>query len=374
MKILFTNFHHRNGGGHVTYLVNLLKTLSPDHSVSVATPGTSRLFAQAKAMPNVGTFDMRFTSRIGPMIAEVSRLRQLLQQEKFDIVHVNASADHRHVMLAALLMRHPPKIVWTKHNDHKVSSIGHRLRARFGTDAVIAVSDYVQAMLETSPYAKRPRFVIRHGVDTDYFRPVSSDRKKALRRQLLGDEADNLLVFGSSGGTDYEKGWLDLVRAAASLTADERQRIRIVVAGDPPKEAHLAVVRDLGMEAYLCFPGLVENVRDILGACDVGFVLSYREALSFACRETLALGLPTIVSDAGGLPENVDEGQDGWVVPVAHVDSIATCLRSILGQPDALHAMGLSARAKSEEQFALDLFRQRTLAVYEHVLARVEPS
>lgn len=374
MKILFTNFHHRNGGGHVTYIVNLLKTLSPQHSVSVATPGTSRLFAQAQAMPNVATFDMRFTSRLGPLLAEVRLLRRLLRKEQFDIVHVNASADHRHVMLAALGLPNPPKIVWTKHNDHKVTSTGHKLRARFGTDAVIAVSDFVQSMLNESPYVNKPRFVVRHGVDTDFFTPVSIEHKQELRTKLLGRDADQLIVFGSSGGTDYEKGWLDLVRAVASLQADDRRRIRIVVAGDPPKEAYRAMVRELGMEPYVLFPGLVENVREVLGACDVGFVLSYREALSFACRETMALGLPTLVSNAGGLPENINPGQDGWVVPVGQVDRIAQCVRSILAQPDAIVSMGAVARAKSEQQFALGLFCERTLAVYNHVLGQTDPS
>lgn len=370
MKILYTNFHHRNGGGHVTYIVNLLKGLSADHQLSVATPGTSRLFAQAGEIDNVTRYDMRFTSRIGPMLSEVRALRRLLLREQFDIVHVNASADHRHVMLACLGLARRPAIVWTKHNDHPVHSFGHGLRARFGTDAVIAVSSFVQNMLQDSAYARLPRYVVRHGVDTNFFKPLSLQQKAQARARLLGHADPQLLVFGSSGGTDYEKGWLDLVAAVASLPQADKQRIRIVVAGDPPKPGYLQRVEQLGMTPYVVFPGLLQDVQSVLGACDVGFVLSYREALSFACRETMALGLPTLVSDAGGLPENVTQGLDGWVVPAGNVQAITQCVRDIMANPGALAAMGVAARAKSEQSFALSDFCRQTVQVYARALEK----
>jgi glycosyltransferase involved in cell wall biosynthesis len=370
MKILYTNFHHRNGGGHVTYIINLLKGLVDDHQLSVATPGTSRLFAQAGAINNVTTYDMRFTSRIGPMLSEVRALRRLLVREQFDIVHVNASADHRHVMLACQGLARRPAIVWTKHNDHPVHSFGHRLRARFGTNAVIAVSSFVQSMLDGSAYSGLPRFVVRHGIDTDFFKPVSAQQKTQARIRVLGDAHPDLLVFGSSGGTDYEKGWLDLVAAVASLPQAEKQGIRIVVAGDPPKPAWLQRVEQLGMTPYVVFPGLLQDVRSVLGACDVGFVLSYREALSFACRETMALGLPALVSNAGGLPENVTPGRDGWVVPAGDVQAIAQCVRGIVANPGALAAMGTAARAKSENDFGLSDFCRQTVQVYARALEK----
>lgn len=369
MKVLYTNFHHRNGGGHVTYIANLLTGLGAGHQLSVATPGTSRLFSQASALPNVAVYDMRFTSRIGPMLSEVKALRRLLIREQFDIVHVNASADHRHVMLACLGLAKRPAIVWTKHNDHPVHSLGHRLRARLGTDAVIAVSDFVQGMLDRSAYSRLPRYVIRHGIDTDFFKPLSAQEKSEARAKVFGDSCPGLLVFGSSGGTDYEKGWLDLVAAVARLPEADKRRIRIVVAGDLPKQVYLNRVHELGMTDNVVFPGLVQNVQSVLGACDVGFVLSYREALSFACRETMALGLPTLVSDAGGLPENVTAGSDGWVVPAGNVQAIAACVRDMVADPGRLVRMGLNARSKSQQEFGLNPFCQQTLQVYARTLA-----
>lgn len=369
MKILYTNFHQRNGGGHVTYVMNLLKTLGASHDLTVATPGTSRLYRYARQVPGVTVVDMTYSSRPQHMIAEILRLRSLLRARRFDVVHVNASADHRHVMLACMGLRSRPRIVWTKHNDHPVGSFGHRLRARLATDSVIAVSSYVERLLVGSPYQRVPRQVIRHGVDTAYFSPTASEERRAWRRQLFGEANDDIFALGSSGGTDEDKGWLDLVAAVARLPASLRERVRVVVAGDPPNARKRQRVGELGLTAQVVFPGLLDDVRPVLGACDAGFVLSYREALSYACRETLSLGLPTLVSDAGGLPENVENGVDGWVVPARDVDRIAGVLGQMIEDPAGVAAMGRRARAKSVDEFNLELFARRTLDVYRRVVS-----
>src|SRR5690606_40122797 len=82
----------------------------------------------------VQTCALPICTRLGPMLAEVIRLRRLLREGAYDLVHVNGSADHRQAMLARLGLRRPPRIVWTKHNTMPVRGFGHWLRACLGTD------------------------------------------------------------------------------------------------------------------------------------------------------------------------------------------------------------------------------------------------
>ena len=372
MKILFTNFHKRNGGGHATYIINLLGQLAPEHECVVATPGTSRLYRFAQAVPNVRVIDQGFNSRIGKLLPEIKQLRQLIQQENFDIIHVNASADHRHVMLACLGLRHRPKIIFTKHNDHPVGSFGHKLRAKLATDRIIAVSRFVADMFKNSPYSAIPLDMIHHGIDTRYFAPASARHKQQCRQALLGNEAANteLILLGSTGGTDYEKGWLEMVQAVSQLPEHLKNRCRIIMAGDPPNEEKMNRVKALGMEPQLVFPGLVDDVRDILAACDLGFVLSHKEALSFACRESMALGLPTIASNAGGLPENINHGKDGWIVPAKDPQALQTLLQEILDNPTLLHEISMASRQTAEQHFNLDTFARKTLNTYRQALGQ----
>ena len=146
-------------------------------------------------------------------------------------------------------------------------------------------------------------------------------------------------------------------------------RDRLLVAGDPPNEAKLARVRELGMIDQVRFPGLLDDVRAALASCHAGFVLSYREALSFACREIMGLGLPALVTNAGGLPENVTDGVDGWIVPVRDVAAMTARLQDMLAHPEQVRAMGANARATSLRDFNLTRFAQATVDVYQRTLA-----
>jgi len=364
MKILLTNYHPRNGGGHVTYLLNLARMLRERHDVTIATPVTSRLYRYAGELDGVTRQDVSFTTRLSSWFGERAGIRRLIKEGGYDVVHVNASSDHKQVMLALPGLRKRPRVVLTKHNDHPVTSFGHLCRARLATDHVIAVSDFVHGLLDRSPYRRCGITTVRHGIDTDYFAPVAQAQRQAWREHYFGPLTPDCLVLGSSGGTDTAKGWLDLVAGAARLPEHARTRIRILVAGDPPNEEKLRRVRELGMAGQIVFPGLLDDVRPALGACDAGFVLSWREALSFACREVMGLGLPVLVAKVGGLPENLTDGEQGWIVPSRDPDAIAACLSTMLADPGRVAEMGRAARGKAEAEFGLADFAAATEAIY----------
>lgn len=276
-------------------------------------------------------------------------------------------------MFARLGLRHRPAIVWTKHNTNAVSSFGHRLRAALGTDMSIAVCEFVKQQLLASPYSRKPIQVIRNGISPGLIGPVDPTGRQQARQALFGPISEDVIVFGSTGGTDLEKGWMLLLQAVSTFPGYLRERIRVVVAGDRPPESVLNKVRELGFpEQQVVFPGLVADVRRILSACDVGFVLSYREAASYASCETMAMGLPTLVSNAGGLPENVRDGIDGWVVPVGDVEALAQRVRAILDEnPTMRAAKGVSARIRVEARFSISAFLEHTELAYRAAKERI---
>ena len=110
----------------------------------------------------------------------------------------------------------------------------------------------------------------------------------------------------------------------------------------------------------------------MVAAIDVGFVLSYAvETISFACRETMAMAKPVLVSDYAGLPENIDDGVDGWRVPVRDRTAIAVAVADMLEHPERLRTMGNAARRKAEREFGLDRFIAATEDAYAALLPSV---
>jgi L-malate glycosyltransferase len=121
--------------------------------------------------------------------------------------------------------------------------------------------------------------------------------------------------------------------------------------------------------------GFVEDVKSYIRAFDVGFVVSYAvETVSFACREMMAMGKPVIVTRYAGLPENIADGSDGWIVPPHDPPALAKTLAQILEERDALGAMGRRARAKAEREFSLHDFIDQTERVYLQQLPKSPPA
>lgn len=373
LRVLFTNFHRGNGGGHDTYVINLLAGLVQSHEVTVAAPRTSRLFRLASGRAGVKVAAIDFAPRGLRWLRELWTLWRLIGVGHFDIIHVNGSADHKLIMIVRLAALRRPRIVYTKHNDHPSNSVGNWLRARLGTHHVIAVSDYVARKLHASPYCRVPVTTVSHGIDIDHFAPPAPAEADELRARYFGPGAA-CAVFVSTAGTHYEKGWTDLIEAVAQLPAHLRSRTRVILAGEAPLPSMTSRVASLGLTDQVVFTGLLDDVRSTLVAGHAAFVLSRRETLSFACREAMAMGLPVLVSDAGGLPENVTDGLDGWVVPCANIAALRARLEQILSAPDRLAEMGGAALSKSRAHFGLDTFVAGTLAVYQAALEAGVPS
>ncbi|ARP96529.1 glycosyltransferase [Bordetella genomosp. 13] len=369
MKILYTNFHGGDGGGHTTYVLTLARALAGRHDVTVAAPASSRLYARASENPSLRAIPLPFSTRVGRLWRECLSLRRFLRRELFDIVHVNGSVDHRLVMLSIMGMGGKrPSVVYTKHNDLWAGSTGNLMRARFATDRVVCVCEYTRRALSASPYSDCGLRVVHNGVDTDYYSPFNAADTQAARRQWVPQAGDDALLVGSNAGTPDYKGWIDMVKAVAELPETQRRRVYVLLAGRPPTEAQRAQVEHLGMSGNVVFAGLLQDVRPFIAALDLGFVLSHQETISFACREMMAMGKPVIVSRVGGLPENVTPGRDGWIVPSRTPKASTQILQELLDDRSVLARLGAEARQRSLREFSLDTFVQGTEAVYQELM------
>jgi len=371
MKLLYTNFHDGDGGGHTTYIRELAAALASRHEVHVAAPPGSRLNREARALPGVFVLDQPFPNGLNKWKARRrarAQLAEYLRRHAFDIVHVNGSADHRLVLSAMPAQR--PALVWTKHNSKPVRGIGNALRAR-RTDMVIAVCEYTRRELMRTPYRRCRLETVYNGVDIERWSPWPHTDAQAERERWTNGHAD-VLLLGSNAGTASYKGWMDLMEALPLLPDDLRAQVRVVIAGVPPKPDALERVQALGLSQQVSFPGVLADARGMVAALDAGFVLSYDvETISFACREMMAMGKPVLLTNYAGLPENIEMGKDGWLVPVRDPPAIAAALTRLIEQRDTLPAMGTAARIHAERDFGLPLFIDSTERAYKRLLSDI---
>ena len=252
-------------------------------------------------------------------------------------------------------------------------------------DAIIAVSHGMRRdILRSYPFLDEQRVsVVHNGIDLQKWKPVENTD---LLRSLGIDPERPSVVF--VGRITRQKGLPFLLRAAAKLPKDVQL---ILCAGAPDTPEILAEVQAGVAELQKERTGVVW-IEEILSQPDLSAVLtaattfvcpSVYEPLGIVNLEAMACGAPVVGTATGGIPEVVDEGVTGRLVPIEQaddgtgtplnpkkfVDDLARILTEVLSDPEAAGAMGAAGRARAERDFGWHAISERTQEIYRSVLA-----
>jgi len=257
----------------------------------------------------------------------------------FDILHSHSLSANLDVSLAAL---------WARRRS--VLDVHDIVRPGLGRLVLTAGSLLADATIVNSKATKativapvRRLTVILPGVDTDVFRP--GDTNPTLRAQLAEAPADP--IIGIVGRVDPEKGISVLVEAVHRLNNAGR-RVNLVVVG-APTTSRLAWAEDLQKEATAAlgarvrFIGGRADVPEILRSIDVMVNASDCEPFGRSVLEAQASSTPVIATDAGGIPEFVDNGRTGLLVPPQDPVRLASAIGRLLDDPELARRLAANA-------------------------------
>lgn len=229
----------------------------------------------------------------------------------------------------------------------------HRLKYTWACDQVIAVSEAVRRGLIETGVPRSKIEVIYTGVEIPQAGPGT--------RSTFGlSETD--FVVGHLGAFTEEKGQ-DVAVAAAGLLRESVPNARLLLAGEG------RLLNDLrrSAPANVIFPGFVADRAQFFGALDVFIMPSRSEAWGMAALEAMAHGVPVIASDVGGLPEIVEPGSGGWLVPPGDPAALARAIVDAASAPDRLRQQGQKARERAR-LFSLDRMVDQTEACYRRLV------
>ena len=264
-----------------------------------------------------------------------------------------------------------PVVLSTVHNslfDYEVARwrrtlyvLAERLTSPLA-DRVLAVSAAIARDLAERYRIDAARTVVVHnGIDAWAFRPARPPA--AVRGELQIAEGRRVVVM--AGRMTAQKGWDVLLEAAARLAAVRADVAWVLVGDGPLRPALTRRAAELGVAA--CFTGARSDMADVLGCADLVVLASRSEGLPFTLLEAMALGKPVVATRVGGVPEVVEEGRSGRLVPRDDPAALASAVASVLDAPDAA-AMGARGRARVEAAFTLDGMVRAVEGVYTAVL------
>jgi len=315
--------------------------------------------------------DMPVACLGGPFLADLRWLwsiRRSLVEDPVDVVHAHSplAAVGVRLVVRTLPPSRRPKVVTTEHSLWG----GHERTTRWMDsltwrvdDAHLAVSEAVRASLPAA-LARRTE-VIPHGVDVDQVRVDGSARAETRAELGIASEA---LVVGTVANFRPVKAYPDLL-AAAHQVVEELPGVRFVMVGQGPQEAEMRDLhRRLGLGDRVLLLGFRPDAVRYMGACDVFCLASLHEGLPVALMEALALGLPAVATDVGGIREVVEPGREGILVAPGRPDALAAGLLTLLRDPQQRGAMAAAAAEKGRSLSMVHAVR-RTEAVYEELMS-----
>lgn len=270
------------------------------------------------------------------------RLASWLKRTRPSIVHGGQFLTNLHTTAASKIAGVGPVII-EEHGHNRWKRWHHRLLDRLvcsRADGVVCCSGSVKRVAQSSIRIPDDRFHVLHNC-IDLAEIGGRSETRSAVRDSLGISADEILI-GTVGTLRPEKGHEVLIRAWRQLCEQHGDvRAKLVVVGDGP-------IRQKLHDEAKDIPGIIwagsrSDVGEVLAAMDVFVFPSIDEGLGIALLEAMATGLPSVVSDEGGIPEIVTDGETGLVVKAGDSKALCEGMVELLRNPELRQRLGTAA-------------------------------
>ncbi len=203
--------------------------------------------------------------------------------------------------------------------------------------------------------------VVYNGVDLSEY--DTSKLSLGAFRRAHGLEGKT--IVGYTGNLIPRKGLEPLVRAAAKLLPSRPDLAFVALGRTPVGQAedwganYQALATELGIADRFLFPGFVSDVRSAVADFDVLALPSFQEPFGRSIIEAMALSVPVVASDVGGIPEIITDGRDGLLAAPGDVDDLARALARIVDDASLRMSIAKAGRARVEEAFDVAKLTER---------------
>jgi glycosyltransferase involved in cell wall biosynthesis len=349
-------------GGAQSYVASLLPALRAEFDVVVAAHGDGpvRTAARAAGVRYAPLLHVRRAPHPVEDVRAFLEILRLIRSERPDVLHANSSKAGILGRLAATLARVPVR-VFTVH--------GWAFRAYSGAAGLL----YLWADRLLAPVTEMTICVARSDLDAGVRartcrrgRATVIPNGVALGVPQARPRDGGPLRIVSVARLRRPKDVLTLVRAVALLPPGGA---RATVVGDGPQRAEVAdEIRRLGVDG-VDLVGERDDVPEMLAASDVFVLPTLSEGLPMSALEAMAAGLPVVAAAVGGVPELVDDGETGLLVPPGRPDALAAALGRLAADRALARRLGAAGRRRAQARFDIETCRRAHLDLYRDLIA-----
>jgi glycosyltransferase involved in cell wall biosynthesis len=391
IRVLFFDHTAALGGGEIA-LLNLVRHLDPQSIKSIVVLGADGPLAE-RLRPEIDVFTLPLPVGVGSNrkntlgIATLFRIREILgglsyvlrlakfiRSNKIDLVHTNSLKADIIGGIAGRLSLCP--VVWHVRDRIEVDYLPgpivrvFRLLCRIIPTYVIANSSATLRSLHLEPNPGG-------GIDSSGFKlngrsAVVHDGTQIRASSKERSRDPEVFRIGLIGRISPWKGQHIFLQAAASV-AERFPNVRFFIIGAALFDEHKydeeirSLPKSLGIEKLVEFTGFLSDIDEAIAELDLLVHASITgEPFGQVIIEGMAAAKPVVATNGGGVPEIVDDGDTGILVPMGDVQAMADAICEVLADPVRARQMGIRGRQRVEDHFTAN----RVEAVYHKVLRR----
>jgi glycosyltransferase involved in cell wall biosynthesis len=346
------------GNGHITEveMIKGLRERGVDIHAAFASTSPHLKDLAAAGVP-VRTLDLETNVDLRSAL----KVRRWIKREQFKLVHGLANRQVANFIWASYGL--PNKVIAYR------GAIGHVSRwdptcylkwLNPRIDKIICVSKAVEQDLTNAGVNPARLTTIYKGHNLAWYNGID---RKATRR-LINHQFDippQSLLIGMAANMRHVKG-ADLLLNALKLLPTHVHALLIGEVRDPRL---VAIAQDSLIKDRVHFAGYRTDAKELIGGLDVNCAPSRgREGLTKAILEGMAQGVPSIVSDAGGLPELVEDGESGFVVPNGNAIALSKAIRTLTQDQNLVSLMGSKGSQIFQNKFNINETIEATACLY----------
>ena len=354
---------------HLLSLVMRLDRTRYDVSVVALSAGVTVRKLQKAEIPVLVIDDPDDTIAVGALAAHLAEVRA-------DVVHAHMYRAETVATRALIALgeagQRRPYLVATIHSS-RIRSAEDQQHLRELTphmDRLIAVSKAIEHKLVDEQRCAAPVTLVYNGVDLDRY-----DNQEACCTlpEEYGMEPGSQIV-GVVARLEPEKGHPTLLEAWPKVLRAVPDAYLLIVGEGSRRDALEAQARELRIAHRVVFTGRRDDVPAVTAALDVAVLPSYREAQGMVILEAMALSRPVVASNVGGIPEMIEDGVTGLLVPPRDADALAAAIVKLLKNHPLADTLGRAGHDMVHDRFCIELMVGAIASIYDEGARVVRPS
>lgn len=287
-------------------------------------------------------------------IGSVFRISRIIRRRGISLVCSNSSVAFSGA-LAARIKRIPH--IWSIHEI--LGGKSPLIRFFFGNRALCCFISCLSKRIVVNSYASQKAFERRKKVRLIHNGTEVSHKNEVLKEVLRGKYglAKEDFVLGVVGKIYREKGQKEVMLALDSLRRNHPQLKLLVVGGVKDEDYYQGLkklVNEMNLERHVCFTGYRKDILEILRLMDLLVVSSSVDSFGLVALEAMAVGTPVLALKAGGLPEIISHGKNGFLMDSRNAEMIERAVESILMDPSRLPEVIQEGYRTVRERFSLE--------------------